>query len=188
MDQMLDSCSHVWTSTNGRTNKEQIAINRLNRPGCSVDGSVLGSSLTVCGERLRQTLSLGLSVFCAPASHTMTTGFLSPINDFDDTHSIVSSPNGSFIDFSQSASRFLLNTRSSHTRSGTIGSEDSATSIYAQPRSTIRINTNMMVRIYLSNSLFQLLLIAPLFSPHASPHATDLCLQHQSLTGPAPHT
>ncbi|KAI0257279.1 hypothetical protein BJV78DRAFT_1161416 [Lactifluus subvellereus] len=74
----------------------------------------------------------------------MATGFVSsPINDFDDTRSIASSQNGSFIDFSQSASHFLFNTRSSRARSGTVGSEDSATPIYAQHRSTIRINTDM---------------------------------------------
>ena len=172
-----------YSTWNACMDINERSIGRLDRPGCS--GGVRGVRFTDAlsvrvltgGDQL--TLSLGLS-------HTMATGFLSsPINDFDDTRSVASSQNGSFIDFSQSAARFLFNTRSARARSGTVSSEDSATPIYAQHRSDIRINTNMTVRIYTSNSHFQPLFIAPLIF---SPHAGDLCLQHPPLTGPAPHT
>jgi hypothetical protein len=119
-----------------------------------------------------------------PPSLMMSTGFVSPlIHDFDDTHSVASIQNESFIDFSQS-SKILLHTRSPHASSGTVGSEDSAAPLYPQQHSSTRIDTNLMVRIYLSNSHFQPLLIARLVPsfPHLSTHALDPYLRHRSPT------
>jgi len=74
-------------------------------------------------------------------------------HDFDDaTHSVASTRYQSFVDLSPS-SNYHTHTRHSRTRSGSLGSEDPTATLHPQ-RSSIRINTNLMVRICVSNSLF----------------------------------
>jgi hypothetical protein len=93
----------------------------------------------------------------------MSTDFFSSlIHDFDDARSASSAHDESFFDFDFSQSSKYLRALA---RSGIVGSEDSATPFDAQQHSSIRIdtNTNLMVRIYSSNSHFQRCLSLPSF-------------------------
>ena len=93
-------------------------------------------------------LSLSLSLF----HFTMSSSFSA--HDFDDApHTVTSTRYQSFIDLSPSPNYHTHTRRSSRTRSGSVGSENSTTPLHTQ-RSSIRINTNLMVRICVSNSLF----------------------------------
>jgi hypothetical protein len=94
--------------------------------------------------------ALSLSLFPL----TMSSSFSA--YDFDDVpHTVTSTRYQSFIDLSPSpnSSYHTHTRRSSRTRSGSVGSENSTTPLHTQ-RSSIRINTNLMVRICVSNSLF----------------------------------
>lgn len=122
--------------------------------------------------------ALSLSLFRL----TMSSSFSA--HDFDDdTHSVTSTHYQSFIDLSPSSNYHTHTHHSSRTRFGSLGSEDSTTPLHPQ-RSSIRINTNLMVRICVSNSLFQRPLInrrsgPSLFSPHAE---NRHCQQHPNPT------